>query len=143
MSTTSRTFRNLALAASLSLAPLAFAGGAGVNVDGPMKDGNYVVHAYSCSGAASLHVTAFAEGVVNGQRRSLPLELNATKEAGVYTFPRSWPEQGRWLLRVELEGRGLATVAALSHNGHVGRNEYVSDTEAKQQCDQKLAANTK
>jgi len=141
----STTLRALALAVSLSLTlvPAALAGGSAVNVEGPMKDGRYVVRAFSCSGAASLHVTAFAEGVVKGQRRTLPLELATTKDAGVYTFQRSWPEQGRWLLRVELDGRGFGAVAAVSHDGRVGKNEFVSDADALHACDQKLAANMK
>lgn len=142
----STSIRTLALAASfaLALAPLALAGGSMVSVEGPFKGGAYVVHAYTCGGAANLRVTAHAEGVVNGQRRSLPLQLTAMKTLGVYTFERTWPAEGSWVLRLELaDGHGPTTVAAVSRDGRVGENEHLRDTDGKRECDRKLAVNAK
>ena len=140
-------FRTLALAFTLTaaLSPVANAGGSTARVEGPFKDESYVVRTANCGVAASLGVTATAEGVVKGQRRSLPIKLSSTKEKGVYQFKRTWPAEGQWMVRLQLHnGHGPTTLAAIASDGQVGENEYLWDTDGRHECDQKLAAaNTK
>jgi hypothetical protein len=44
-------------------------------------------------------VTATAVGVVNGERRSIPLELKPLGEPGVYALSQQWPKEGKWVIQ--------------------------------------------
>jgi hypothetical protein len=79
----------------------------------------FYVHTMSREGVPSLaDVTASAEGLVNGARRTVPLELAATTRPGVFSVRRSWPADGAWIVRVSL----LTTTAliVLDRDGSVG-----------------------
>jgi len=133
--------RSLAIAFAITafVVPAALAGGLQASVEGPAKDGRYVVRTYRCHQPTSFEVTAFAEGVVRGERRTLPLPLERTREDGVYTFQRTWPNDGRWLVRLDM-GNNLAVVATLAGNGRVKDSQMRWDCDGHQLCDQKLAA---
>jgi hypothetical protein len=139
------SIRTLALgtALSLALASLAHAGGAGVSVE-RAKDGKYLVHSFACTGPSSVSIVATAEGVVNGERESIPLKLKPMKEPGLYQFERTWPAQGTWLVRMEMSGtHNLVTLFALAKDGRVAGSEYVAEGDGRHECDLKLAANAK
>ena len=134
----------LALALTSSLGGQAYAGGSTAMVEGPMKDATYLVRTAHCGEPASMSLTATAEGVVKGQRRSLPIKLTPTKEKGVYQFARTWPSDGDWIVRLTPAGRDRAvTLVTIASDGHVGDNEFVWKSDGRRECDQKLAANTK
>ena len=135
----------LAVALTTALTSLAQAGGNTARVEGPFKDGTYLVHTLQCGAPASMSVTATAEGKVSGHRRSVPLKLTATTEKGVYQFARTWPNEGTWIVRVTPANRDRAavTLAAIASDGSVGENEFVWKSDGRHECDQKLAANTK
>lgn len=139
------TLRTLAVATLLaaSFAPAARAGGMGATLDGPAKDGvTYTVHTYACSGSEMTAVTGSAEGVVHGERRTLPLVLAG--ERGTYTFQRTWPREGRWLVRLAFEGgHAPAMVAELGHDGRVRANKLLWDSDGRRECDTRLAAATR
>ena len=136
------SIRALALGIALPvLASLTHAGGAGVTVE-RVKDGKYVVHSYACTGPASVSMTATAEGVVNGERKSIPLKLEPMKEPGLYRFERAWPAQGTWLVRTEMSGtHKLVNIATIGRDGRVAGSEYVAEGDGRHECDRKLAAN--
>ena len=139
------SLRTLALGIALttSLAALAHAGGAGVRVE-RVKDGKYLLHSFACTGPASFSIAATAEGVVNGERKSIPLELKAMKEPGAYQFERAWPKQGTWLVRTEMSGsHNFVTIFTLAKDGRVAGSEWVAQGNGRHECDQKLAANAK
>ena len=89
----------LALAATA-----AYAGGFGIDVQAPnpkdarMKDAVVVFQAYGCHGPGA-KVTATAEGIVDGKRKSIPLRM---KNLGgdAFMLTRQWPKEGRWVLAV-------------------------------------------
>ena len=140
------TIQGLALALALcsSLGGSAYAGGSTAMVEGPMKDATYLVRTAHCGEPSSMNLTATAEGVVKGQRRSLPIKLTPTKEKGVYQFARTWPSDGNWIVRLTPAGRDRAvTLVTIASDGHVGDNEFVWKSDGRRECDQKLAANTK
>ena len=140
------TIQGLALAIGLiaSVPQFANAGGSTANVEGPFKDATYLVRTAHCGEPASMSVTATAEGVVKGQRKSLPIKLTPTKEKGVYQFARTWPSDGTWIVRLTPAGRDRAvTLVSISSDGLVGNNEYVWKSDGRHECDQKLAANSK
>ena len=134
---------SLAVALATTIATLAQAGGAGVNVE-RSKDGKYVIHSFACTGPSSVSIAATAEGVVNGERQSISLKLKPLKQPGLYRFDRTWPAQGTWLVRTEMSGtHRLVNIATLARDGRVTGTEYVAEGDGRHECDQKLAANTK
>ena len=62
-----------------------------------------VIKAVGCHDPAAAKVTATAVGVVNGERRSIPLELKPLGEPGAYALSQQWPKEGKWV--IQLVGR--------------------------------------
>ena len=120
----------------MGAAPAALAGGPYVQVWGPHEDGLYAVHTYLCENPSSLRVTAWAEGLVDGQRRTVPIKLRRTKEKGVYKFARSWPQAGTWALRMKAEkgGHGAITIAAMDEQGKVTQFQLVREGDGEKEC---------
>lgn len=125
------------LALTALFAPAALAGGASARVEGPAKDRRiYTVRTYMCSNPASLKMTAWAEGMVNGKRTTLPLAIHKTREKGVFEFQRNWPADGKWSVRLALgQGRSPVTVAALGQDGAVTTQQLVWEGDGKPECD--------
>jgi hypothetical protein len=71
-----------------------------------------VVRPSGCHEPQDATITATAEGIVNGQRRSVPLRLVAISP-GVYEIAREWPSQGSWVVAVNAEYRGLPRAAII------------------------------
>lgn len=88
--------------------------------DDATRDAVLVVHTYHHNRVAAFAVSGMAEGLVNGERRSLPLELTATSRAGVYALKRQWPTEGTWLLVITVTGAGDNTATALVELGPNG-----------------------
>ena len=80
-----------------------YAGGFQLAVEAPasgythVKDAVLLVRTYGCHTPADANVTATAEGIVNGRRTSIPLELKAD-EKGVYAITQQWQSEGTWIL---------------------------------------------
>ena len=58
-----------------------------------------IIKAVGCHDPATAKVTATAVGVVNGERRSIPLELKPLGEPGVYALSQQWPKEGKWVIQ--------------------------------------------
>lgn len=123
-----RTFR-LALAA-LALATLtawahpgifAFTIGNPVaSQDFHFKTAAFVFRTESCVDPAKAQISATAEGVVKGARRSVTLKvMPASTKPGVYAVNQSWPAEGDWV--VSLRGTcGSASAGAIVPMGPKG-----------------------
>jgi hypothetical protein len=61
------------------------------------------IKAVGCHDPAAAKVTATAIGMVNGQRRAIPLELKPLGEPGAYALSQQWPREGKWA--IQLVGR--------------------------------------
>lgn len=122
----------------VAAAPAALAGGGKpyVQVWGPHEDGLYAVHTYLCENPGALRVTAWAEGLVDGKRQTLPIKLEKMKEKGVYKFARSWPEQGSWAIRMKVENgdHSPVTIAATDASGKVTQFKLVWEGDGKAEC---------
>ena len=66
-----------------------------------VKDAVLLVRTYGCHTPADANVTATAEGIVNGRRTSIPLEL-LPDEKGVYAITQQWQSEGTWVLSFTL-----------------------------------------
>src|SRR6266566_6848047 len=60
-----------------------------------------LVHAFHHGTAMGFIVTGTAEGMVNGERRSLKLEFAETSQEGVHALKRTWPKEGTWTLVIK------------------------------------------
>lgn len=103
--------RLLALAGlfSATLATPALAGPPWISIELPANPydaatrGAYlVVHAFHHGTPVALPVSGTAEGIVRGERRSIPLRFTATSRAGEYVLRRMWPAEGTWTLLISV-----------------------------------------
>ena len=94
----------------LACAGQMFAGGFWLQVGNPeanpaaSKMGAVItIKAVGCHDPTAAKVTATAVGVVNGERRTIPLELKPLGEPGAYALSQQWPKEGKWV--IQLVGR--------------------------------------
>lgn len=62
------------------------------------KDAVFVVRPIGCVDPAGARLVTTAEGLVNGVRRSVPLQLLPMPVPGVHAVLRAWPEGGTWIV---------------------------------------------
>jgi len=60
-----------------------------------------LVHSFHHGTAMGYIVTGTAEGIVNGERRTVTLEFAATAREGVYALRQTWPQEGTWTLVIK------------------------------------------
>jgi hypothetical protein len=89
--------------------PLALVWGGGFFLVVHNHDGVLTVEAQGCHDYSHAAITGQAEGIVNGKRRSVRLELTPTSQPGIYSVPKSWPSEGRWVLVFSGTSGGLHT----------------------------------
>ncbi|HVG18324.1 MAG TPA: hypothetical protein VNI02_04675 [Blastocatellia bacterium] len=101
------------------------AGGFQLSVETPsathqLKDAVLFVRTFGCNTPADAKLSATAEGVVNGERRSLPLELTYDS-TGVYALKQQWPSEGAWVLAITGEYNSFIStlIVDLGPNGKV------------------------
>ena len=94
------------LALSLLAAPL-FAGTLALEVGNPAanteaqsKHAAALVRTTSCHSPEKTELTATAEGVVDGVRRSIPLKVIRLSTPGTFVVTHEWPSTGTWAVRV-------------------------------------------
>src|SRR3954468_24443124 len=57
------------------------------------------VRALGCHDPATARVTATAIGILNGQRKTLPVELVKLSAPGTYAITQQWPKEGKWVIQ--------------------------------------------
>lgn len=126
-----KSMRSLTLAAIMSaaLAAPALAGPPWISIELPAnpydretRGAFLVVHAFHHSDASMAIITGTAEGIVNGQRRTIKLEFVSTGRAGVRALRKQWPDEGIWTLVITaLQGPddGATAVIVLGADGEV------------------------
>lgn len=106
-----RQFLSAVAAAALTgFAGFAFAGGQQIAAEVSPDGRSVLVRTYRCGEPSSLALGGSAEGVVAGQRRSIPLKIGAATAAGVFVVDRQWPSEGSWVLAFSVIG-GASTSA--------------------------------
>jgi hypothetical protein len=106
--------------AGLALAGYLIAGGFWLQVGNPeaspeAQKANAVVtlKVAGCHDPATAKVTARAVGTVNGERRSIPLELTKLSTPGMYAVSQQWPKDGKWVIQAEARADDLFTNALI------------------------------
>ncbi len=133
----------IAVALLVSLVPAAFAGGIHARITGPDSDGlTYTARTYACDKNVKLEPMAIAEGVVEGKLQRVLLRLKPTGEHGVYQFARTWPNEGRWMIRMSLgHAEAPATVATLRADGTVKSSRLYYKSDGSRECRKALNPN--
>lgn len=121
------TLASLSSALLLAIATPALAGGFQLSIETPagsadpqMKDVVLIARTYGCHQPADAKLSATAEGVVSGKRKSLPLELRSIG-SGVYAIKQQWPSEGTWVLALTGAYNGMTSsvLVELGPNGTV------------------------
>ncbi|MFN2564555.1 MAG: hypothetical protein ABR499_06025 [Gemmatimonadaceae bacterium] len=66
--------------------------------DRTTRGAHLLVHAYYHGTPVAYPVSGTAEGVVNGERRTITLRFETTSRTGVYALRKQWPSDGAWTL---------------------------------------------
>jgi hypothetical protein len=66
----------------------------------PAKSSLLVVRSGGCGDPAAATITATAEGIVDGARRSVPLTLMPMSTPGVHAVPKDWAKRGVWIVNL-------------------------------------------
>jgi hypothetical protein len=68
--------------------------------DASTRNAYLLVHAFHHGTPMEFPVSGTAEGLVNGERRSVSLEFERTSRPGVYALKKQWNDAGLWTLVV-------------------------------------------
>jgi len=86
--------------------------------DQTMRGAFLLVHVFHHAEPIVFPVAGTAEGIVNGERRTIKLEFTETSRTGVYALRRQWATEGVWTLVIRGEG-GAAAVVELGADGAI------------------------
>lgn len=93
----------------------------------------FLVHAYHHSEINHAPVTARIEGLVKGERRTLPLVVEETNRPGVYAVRGDLPKAGTWIAVVTLTAgpkSAAHAIVRLDRDGRVASVDVPSDRTA-------------
>ncbi len=68
--------------------------------DATTRDAFLLVHAFHHGTPVALPVTGTAEGIVNGERKSVKLAFSPTSRSGAYALKKQWGDAGVWTLLI-------------------------------------------
>jgi hypothetical protein len=110
-SSATRLGRLVPLAAAILLASTtaAHAGGQQISAEVAPDGKGLLVRTYRCGTPASLSLTGTAEGLVNGQRRQIPLKMAQVADSAVFSVAQQWPGDGAWVLTFTAAGERSAS----------------------------------
>jgi len=66
-----------------------------------LKGAAFAFRTEGCADPAKAQVTATAEGIVKGERKSLALQIVAAPKPGVYAVLQGWPPEGNWVVNLK------------------------------------------
>jgi hypothetical protein len=70
------------------------------NPEALSKHAALVARTTACHSPEKTSMTAMAEGVIDGQRRSIPLKLIPLSTPGTFAITREWPSVGTWAVKI-------------------------------------------
>jgi hypothetical protein len=110
--------------------------------DSASRDAFVIVRTYHHGNPQQLAVTATAEGLVRGERRSVKLDVNNTSRAGVFAIKKQWPSEGVWTLVImSRDGQGVATALVdIGTNGEVAAVRVPTRQDGRYRIPREVAA---
>ncbi|HMJ59266.1 MAG TPA: hypothetical protein VK467_09020 [Gemmatimonadales bacterium] len=85
-------------------------------LDQSMRGAFLLVHTFHHAEAIAFSVEGTAEGIVNGERRTVKLVFAETSRTGVYSLRRQWPTDGVWTLVIKA---GATAVVEIGNDGEI------------------------
>jgi len=70
------------------------------NAEAAKRQAAVVVQTTACTSPEKTSITATAEGIAGGKRQSIPIQLIRLSEPGKFAIAKTWPADGKWVLRV-------------------------------------------
>jgi hypothetical protein len=85
------------------------------------KTAAFVFRTDGCSDQAKAQVGGTAEGLVNGERRSVALKVAATSKPGVYAVNQNWPAEGAWVINLKgsCDGANAGALVPIGPHGFI------------------------
>ncbi len=93
-------------------------------LDPATRDAALVIRTYRHASPESVPLTGTAEGIVRSERRSIPLEFEATGQPGVFRVDQNWPAEGNWLVAISAGGDANMVIELGGNGGGVERTSY-------------------
>lgn len=131
------SIHTLALAALLGLS----AGPPWISIEYPvnpldpsMRGAFLLVHVFHHATPIVYPVEGTAEGIVNGERRTVKLAFNDSSRPGVYGLRRQWPTEGVWTLVIKMSRGpedGATAVVELGSDGEIASVRVPSRQEGR------------
>jgi hypothetical protein len=93
-----------------------------------------IVHTFHHGSQLDASVSGTAEGMVNGVRRSVPLQFTKTSRAGAYALRKQWGDGGVWTLAIlgeQAPGDGAQALVEIGPSGDVTRVEVPTRFDAR------------
>jgi hypothetical protein len=114
--------------------------------DRTTRGAHLLVHAYYHGTPVGYPVSGTAEGVVNGERRTITLRFETTSRTGVYALRKQWPSEGSWTLVISVtqgdhDRGGIAqALVELSPTGSVASVQVPTQQHAEGAFPRRLTA---
>ena len=92
--------------------------------DASTKDAYLLVHAFHHGTPVAAPVTGTAEGIVNGERRTVSLQFTPTSRQGAFALRKQWGDAGLWTLVITVhqhESDGAQALVEIGTDGEVTR----------------------
>ena len=93
--------------------------------DNATRGAAFYVHTYRHTVPMDMTVSATAEGIVDGQRKSLPLAVTKSTQTGTYAVRNQWGSKGVWTVVVGATMTEMAVnmqaLVEIDADGEVGR----------------------
>lgn len=113
--------------------------------DASTKNAFLLVHAFHHGTPTNFPVSGTAEGMVRGERKTVPLEFQTTTRPGVFALKKQWPSEGTWTLVVSVSqgpDDAVYAVVDLGTNGHVTAVTVPTRSENGHTLPMKVSMNT-
>ena len=126
-----RALRLLAIGSLFTVTAFAASGPPWISIEYPANPHDaasrgafLMVNAFHHGTPMAFPVSGTAEGIVNGQRRTVSLEFKGTTRPGVYALHKQWSDEGVWTLVLSVtqgkgDGNTATAVVELASNGTV------------------------
>jgi hypothetical protein len=93
--------------AAFAVAALALAEGFTFTIGNPVasqdfrfKTAAFALRTEGCADPAKAQISATAEGIVKGARRSVVLRVMPASKPGIYAVDQNWPPEGQWVVNL-------------------------------------------
>jgi len=109
---------------------VAMFGGPWISIESPVnpydeatRGSLFLVHTFHHGAKVDLPVTAKAEGLVDGQRKSIALTLSKASQPGTLGVRNQWGDKGTWMVLASTSEHGgtVQAVVEINADGSVGK----------------------